>query len=330
MGPARDGSYIRSESGFHASLLPTFFRKLAGSPNLYSGFTVSALRASDAPSRFSAAKNRSFTTLRRFDRRTENLMKLFLKSMFAVALVGALSTPSHSEVLRSDGFSIDNDVAFELIGQVKNSPPAAPGLPATSVQYGYLSFIQGLRTDQIFAAGGPENETTARFTFYNDSTNLRVTPHGKWLIVVREGTTTIYLDTSPDGDLTTPLPDTFRDGIPVQTSTWRHQVIFEPAPSAHFFVTFINTVTSSESFALDGETVRLANEGDKFRINLVGGPDPAGLVTGKFAGTAATFGTPWVCYKPPFRGGRPAFYSDEYRNRKPCLPAPNRDGWPSH
>lgn len=201
-----------------------------------------------------------------------------------------LAGPLHSQALRSGNFWLEDDVAFELIGQVKNFPPAAPGLPATSVQYGYLSFIQGLRSDQTFAPGGPQNETTARFTFYNDSTTLRVTPHGLWLVVVREGTTTIYYDDTPDGDLTTPNPDSFRDGIPIQTSTWRHQVIFEPAPSGHFFVTFVNTVMSSEFFDVDGETVRLAKPGDKFRINLVGGPDPAGKVTGKFAATATTFG----------------------------------------
>jgi hypothetical protein len=215
-------------------------------------------------------------------------------ALAAVLLLGAAAP------VRSDSPPLDSspaDVAFELIGQVTNSLPAGPGLPATSVQYGYLPFIKGLGPQQLFAPGGPENETTARFTFYNDSTNLRVTTHGLWRIVVREGTTTIYFDDSPDGDLTTPLPDTFRNGIPVQTSRWRHQVIFEPAPSGHFFVTFINSVSSSELFDLDGEIVRLGKEGDKFRINLVGGPDPAGRVTGKFAGTASTFGTPWLCYQ---------------------------------
>jgi hypothetical protein len=216
-------------------------------------------------------------------------MKSFVNCILMSLLAAAQVVPVHSQAPRSREFWHEDDVAFELIGQVRNFPPAGPGLPPTSIQYGYLSFIKGLDTDQIFAAG-PQNETTARFTFYNDSTTLRVTPHGLWLVVVREGTTTIYFDDSPDGDLTTTLPDTFRDGIPVQTSTWRHQVIFEPSPSGHFFVTFVNTITSSEIFNLDGDRVRLAKPGDKFRINLVGGPDPAGLVTGKFAGTATMFG----------------------------------------
>src|SRR5882672_8289188 len=40
-------------------------------------------------------------------------------------------------------------VAFEVVGQVSNFPPAGAGQPATSQQYGYLSLINGLTADQI-------------------------------------------------------------------------------------------------------------------------------------------------------------------------------------
>ena len=212
------------------------------------------------------------------------------KLWFITTLALLAATPVLSQDPRAGAWPEDN-VIFEWIGQVKNSPPAGPGLPATSVQYGYLPFIQGLSHDQTFAAGGPQNETTALFTFYNDSVTLRAVTHGKWLIVTREGTTTIYYDDSPDGDLTTPNPDSFRDGIPIQTSVWRHQVIFEPTPTGHFFVTFVNTITSSTPVVVGGEAIRLGKSDDQFRVSLVGGPDPAGLVNGKFAGTAVAIGS---------------------------------------
>ena len=180
----------------------------------------------------------------------------------------------------------EDQVAFEMIGQVKNSPSSGPGLPATSVQYGYLSYIAGLRDDQTFLPGGVQNESTAFFTFYNESKTLRVTPHGRFNIIVREGTMTIYYNAAPSGDLTTPKPDSFRTGVPVQVSTWRHQVIFEPAPSGLFFVTFMNTIQTSPFFDAGGRFMRIGRPGDMFRMSLVGGPDPAGLVNGKFAGTA--------------------------------------------
>ena len=178
----------------------------------------------------------------------------------------------------------DDDLIFEVIGQVKNAGSA-------SVQYGYFPFINGLSLDQTFAPGGPQDERSALFTFYNEGTTLRVVAHGLWRIVTREGTSTIYYDSTPNGDLTTPKPDTFRDGIPIMTSNWRHQVIFEPSPSGHFFVTFVHTITSSTPVMVNGEMIRLGKAGDQYRVSLVGGPDPAGLVNGKFAGNALAMGS---------------------------------------
>ena len=180
----------------------------------------------------------------------------------------------------------DRDV-FELVGQVKNTPSPGPGVPATSVQYGYLSAIKDL--DKIFTTDDPthQNETTARFTFYNDSVTLRAISHGSLLVINREGISTIYFNNNPNGDLTTPNPDSFRSGTPILTFSWKHQVVFEPTPlSGHFFVHFESVVTSTDTFNMDGQDVRIGKVGDKFRINLVGDPDPAGKVNGKFAGYA--------------------------------------------
>jgi hypothetical protein len=181
----------------------------------------------------------------------------------------------------------ENQELFELVGQVKNAPPAGPGLLATSIQYGYLSSVKGLA--KVFTIDDPaqQNEKTARFTFYNESVTERVIHHGSLLIINREGTSTIYFNDSPNGDLTTPNPDSFRSGKAILTTSWRHQVIFEPAPlSGHFFVHFENIITSTESFGIDGQEFRIGNAGDQFRVHLVGDSDPAGKVNGKFAGYA--------------------------------------------
>lgn len=209
-------------------------------------------------------------------------MKRLLISLAVLACI----VPCRSQDLRAGSWPEDQ-VMFELIGQVKN----AAGSPPTSVQYGYLPYINGLSAEQTFAAGSVQNETTAFFTFYNESKTLRSLTHGRWTIVTREGTSTVYYHDIPHGDLTTPNPDSFRDGLPVMTSSWRHQVIFEPAPSGLFFVTFSNTITSSTPVMVGGGSVRLGKPGDQFRIQLVGGPDPAGLVNGKFAGNAIAVGS---------------------------------------
>ncbi len=194
--------------------------------------------------------------------------------------------------------AVPNEAMFEFVGQVKNLPPAGAGLPATSVQYGYLSHIQGLTDDQIYFAGLPQNETAALFTFYNDSVTEKVTNHGSLRIVIREGTTTIYHNTAPSGDLTTPNPDSFRQGTPVLTTKWRHQVIFDtnaspdptaPARTNLFFVTWWHTITSATPVQLGDKKVLLGFVGGRFMQHLVGGVDFTGTVNGKFAGYASSF-----------------------------------------
>jgi len=158
--------------------------------------------------------------------------------------------------------------------------------------------VRGLSDDQIYLGGVPQNEASALLTFYNDSVTEKVTNHGSLKIVIREGTTTIYYNPVPSGDLTTPNPDSFRQGTPVLTTKWRHQVIFDanPSPNANdpprtnlFFVTWWHTITSSTSFTLGNQTVLLGRTGHTFRQHLVGGVDFTGKVNGKFAGYTTSF-----------------------------------------
>src|SRR5438552_1983246 len=72
----------------------------------------------------------------------------------------------------------DSDVSMEVVGAVFNASPAA------SIQYGYITYINGL--DNIFSAS-LQNETTALFTFYSDTTTVRVINNGPLRIVNRVG-----------------------------------------------------------------------------------------------------------------------------------------------
>ena len=219
--------------------------------------------------------------------------------LLVVMLFGAASTGiACAQIPVPFDFSQIDQEMYEFVGQVKNSPPAGPGLPATSVQYGYLSHVNGLSDDAIYLAGLPQNETSALLTFYNDSVTEKVTNHGSLRIVIREGTTTVYHNPSPDGDLTTPNPDSFRQGTAVLTTRWRHQVIFDTNPSPNatdpprtnlFFVTWWHTITSSSPFTLGNQTVSLGRVGHTFRQHLVGGVDFTGKVNGKFAGYTTSF-----------------------------------------
>ncbi len=124
-----------------------------------------------------------------------------------------------SQSVRSGNFWQEGDVILEIVGQGR-----VPS-PASAIQFGYLSSIAGL--DGIFTADDPsaQNEGTALFTFFNDSTTLRSVVNGGLAIINREGTMTIYYDPIPNGDFSDPT--SFSDGIPVQISSWRHQVILD-------------------------------------------------------------------------------------------------------
>src|SRR5262245_24203440 len=110
------------------------------------------------------------------------------------------------------------DVQFELVGQVTNTP-------TTSIQYGYLTFINGITGVANIFNPGPQNESTALFTFYNDTLNERVITNGTIRIIDRVGTTTIYLN--PSANATFASPASFQNGTPIQTSVLRHQVVVD-------------------------------------------------------------------------------------------------------
>jgi hypothetical protein len=216
------------------------------------------------------------------------ISRVILGLFLLVRIVGVTSAQGLISLLPTQ-----HEATFEFVGQVKNLPPTGPGLPATSVQYGYLSHIQSLDDTQIYLPGVPQDEKSALFTFYNDSVTEKVTNHGSLKIVIREGTTTIYHNSIGGGDLTTPNPDSFRQGTPVLTTKWRHQVVFDGNPSPNpidpprtnlFFVNWWHTITAAQVFPLGEDHVLLGRVGGTFKQHLVGGVDFTGKVNGKFAG----------------------------------------------
>ncbi|MGI8734480.1 MAG: hypothetical protein ACR2LM_14400 [Pyrinomonadaceae bacterium] len=186
-------------------------------------------------------------------------------------------------------------VAFEVVGKVTNFPPAAAGQPATSQQYGYLSLINGLNADQIFTTATPtlQNETTARFKFFTDAITERVISNGRLRVVNRVGTTTIYLDDSPNGDFGN--RDTFRDGTPVLTMAYRQQVILDTgeaipgvAGTGTFTVMNLLAVTDVQTFEIGDERYHLGKRGDQFRQFYSGAPPATTPPSGVFAGYAVS------------------------------------------
>src|SRR6266853_5928048 len=169
----------------------------------------------------------------------------------------------------------EEQVLYEMIGEFNNSGPA-------SQQYGYLSSVTGL--DNAFSSTTTKNETTALFTFVTNATTFQVVNHGPFRIADRTGTTTIYLNNGPS-DFSNPA--TFSQGMPIQVSTYRQQVILNTLTNT-FVTVHTNTVTDVETFTLNGVAYRLGQLGKSFRTNYSGQANSPGAVpSGWFAGTSA-------------------------------------------
>ncbi len=175
----------------------------------------------------------------------------------------------------------EGSLLFEFIGQVSNFTPT------TSTQYGYFTYVRGVDTPY---SGSVANETTARFTFYREMTNLNVVVNGTLKVISREGTTTLYLQ--PFGGASFANPDSFRAGTPIQTSHSRQQVIVDTVTSAFTVVNF-ETVTATPRFMLDGHDTTLGRVGDVYRTSKQGhlfSPSPAGYFSGYSVSAARTTG----------------------------------------
>jgi hypothetical protein len=195
----------------------------------------------------------------------------------AALLVGATSVPVFPQSKNSNAAG---DVVFELIGQASN--PLAPPTLAQS-QYGYLTYVNGISGIEAIFNPGLQNETTALFTFYNDTVAERVINNGPLRIFNRIGTSTIYLDTTPDGDFNN--PDSFRDGLPVQTSVFRLQSIFDTVTGT-FTATLVNTITSGGFFQFGNHNFILGKFGQKFRTTIIGHANMPGPPAAHLAGFA--------------------------------------------
>jgi hypothetical protein len=161
---------------------------------------------------------------------------------------------------------------MEYTGQVTNTGTA-------SVQAGYLNYVKGF--NNVFS-GPAQDESSALFTFFTTVNTTRNVLNGTIRLVVREGTTTVYL-AKGSGDFAN--PDSFRSGTPIQTSSIRQQVLVDTVTSG-FTVSNYNVVNSVSSFTLNGVTYQWGAPGQAFRTELTGHLTTTAPPSGYFGGYA--------------------------------------------
>jgi hypothetical protein len=187
--------------------------------------------------------------------------------VFAVAALA--TTLGAAPAARAQAPGSPRDLSLELVGQVMSTP-------ATSIQYGYVSYLRGL---SIFA-GDTQNETTALFTFYTDTTTTRVIVNGPLKVIDREGTVTVYRNPSAGASFAN--PDSFRAGTPVLVAGLRQQVVIDTLSGA-FTTVNLNTITSTSPFPAGSGQMQLGTAGERFRTYLAGqsnSPTPSAYIAG--------------------------------------------------
>ena len=196
----------------------------------------------------------------------------FLAAAFVLA---TMSVPVFPQSKHSNAVG---DVLFTFVGQARFNP-------ATQVlsQFGYLTYVNGVSGIEPIFNPGVQNETTALFTFYSDTVAERLINNGPLQIFDRVGTMTIYLDTAPNGNFAN--PESFRDGLPVQTSEFRLQSIADTLTGS-LTVTSVNTIASSDFFNLGLQHFLLGKAGQKFRRTYFGHVNTPGPPSAHIAGFA--------------------------------------------
>lgn len=213
---------------------------------------------------------------------SRNMSALFATALAIVSLsltAGARATADDDALRIQTGH-----VVMEVVGEVNNLA-ATPDAPlGASQQFGYVSHLEGI--DSVFADSNPanQNETTAVVTFFTEVKTTRVTPHGPFSIVIREGTTTFYRTAAPASFSS---PTSFQSGEPILESTIRQQVIVDTVEKT-FSVVNTNTITSTKRFDIGQDSVRIGARGDMIRTTLNGvlrARDGVPPPTGHFAGS---------------------------------------------
>lgn len=169
----------------------------------------------------------------------------------------------------------DEQQLYEFIAQFINNGPS-------NLQFGYLANVAGV--DSVFSSTTTKNETTALFTVVITADTFQAVNVGSSKITDRQGTCTIYLNNGPS-DFTNPA--SFSQGTPIQVSTYRQTVLVNNANNT-FISTNVHTITSVETFTLNGVNYRLGQLGKSYRSTyngIVAAIQPP-LVTGSFAALA--------------------------------------------
>lgn len=188
------------------------------------------------------------------------------KAAFVILAIFLLASPvfaQETEVgLAPAGFN-----AFELVGRIEQQG-------FTAVGFGYLNYIRGLPTDQLFAPGTSpllRGEADARFTFYGTGTSASRSVYENIFAANLPLELTIYYSETPAG-ASFDNPDSFKSGTPIATFTMRMETILNvQEPNVGVLMAFGESIQSNTApFTLNSTIYTLGHDHLNHRFSLFG------------------------------------------------------------
>lgn len=157
--------------------------------------------------------------------------------------------------------------AFELVGRIEQQG-------FTTVGFGYLNYIRGLPTDQLFGpAASPllRGEADARFTFHGTGTSTSRSVYENIFAASVPLELTIFYNETPVG-ASFDNPDSFKTGTAIATFSIRMQTTLNvQEPNVGVLMAFGESIqTNTSSFALNSAIYTLGHPNLNHRFSLFG------------------------------------------------------------
>jgi hypothetical protein len=215
------------------------------------------------------------------------LLGLVLSGLF-IAAAAALGQSGTTEI----GIPEASRNAFELIGQIDQ-------LLFNSTVHGYVTYIDGIATTQLFAPGTlalDRGAEAARVTFSGSGAAASRSIHENIFSSEVNASLTFYYSEVPAG-ATFDDPATFAQGTPIATMRLRlYSILNVQEPNVGVLMASADaTQDSATAFTINGQTYQFGHVGLLERFTLFGqgfrsAPEPSLVAMYRFAASAVVTG----------------------------------------
>jgi hypothetical protein len=193
-----------------------------------------------------------------------NLIVLMVVGITLALIVGLLLLRPARAAYPQVGVGTAGRNAFELIGRIDQDDVDFTG-------YGYLTYINGLNSADVFTNPAYASEDTARFTYVATATLTSRAVLEEVFVLDSQGPITFYFTESPpyrDFD----DPASFASGTPIATASMRYQDILLVQSPNKGLASGVSEMTQldASTFSLNGQSYQFGQPSLLYRLSTIG------------------------------------------------------------